>query len=411
MNVIKRIIHYIFLPFSVSENEIKPLHGLRALSALGIIVFHVGNSSIQLIDSSPELLRNFISNLNSGVDLFFVLSGYLITTGLLKNWQHNQKIDFITFYIKRNLRIFPSYYLILAIMIVVFWFQIKVGSSIESPTENQLRDLAILKELYKNRFYDLFYVSNFVEKRILIQGWSLSIEEQYYLIFPLLCSFLLFKLNRKHRMVALVLLYCIPLFFRLYYLLIPNIENKDFAILSFTQSRFDGLIIGVIIATWFHDWPEQSKQFLDQHIEKITLASLILFLISHSMKFGINPILTISWFNIIQLSFGGFVITGIYNKNWLAKVLSIKPLIPVAKFSYNIYLWHMLLMAPAFKAFYRLNEPMTYSKMVFIILTTMVLSFLIAWLVYIFVEGPFMILRERLLHRIRMSRLQKIEPK
>ena len=97
MNLIKRIIHYIFLPFFASENEIKPLHGLRALSALGIIVFHVGNSSIQLIDSSPELLRNFISNLNSGVDLFVVLSGYLITTGLLKEWQKNKKIEFLNF--------------------------------------------------------------------------------------------------------------------------------------------------------------------------------------------------------------------------------------------------------------------------------------------------------------------------
>lgn len=140
------------------------LDGVRAVAVIGVIWHHSG----------PEA-RTLLFNLNGflGVDLFFVLSGMLITGLLLNEQATTGRIALAKFYVRRSLRIFPLYYLVLAAL--TLYFVAKVGASASHPSEGFLRELP----------WHLSYTSNWVPMHsIMAISWSLSTEEQFYLVWP-----------------------------------------------------------------------------------------------------------------------------------------------------------------------------------------------------------------------------------
>nr|AAM22599.1 O-antigen acetylase [Vibrio cholerae O37] len=148
------------------------IDGLRALAVLSVVLYHAFPSYLQ---------GGFV-----GVDIFFVISGFLITSILLKEL-NNDDFKFSDFYLRRFNRIFPS-------LIVVLIFSFFIGWFIYLPKE--------FEQLSKHILGGVFFVSNFIllgevgyfdaaaETKPLLHLWSLGIEEQFYIVWPFLLWFL-----------------------------------------------------------------------------------------------------------------------------------------------------------------------------------------------------------------------------
>lgn len=144
------------------------IDGLRAIAILSVIGFH----------AFPTIFKGgFI-----GVDIFFVISGYLITSIILENLYHNN-FDLLEFYARRIKRIFPA-------LLTIMFFSLFVGSLILTSDE--------LQQLGKHVIGGTFFISNFIlwnesgyfdntdYTKPLLHLWSLGVEEQFYIIFPIL---------------------------------------------------------------------------------------------------------------------------------------------------------------------------------------------------------------------------------
>ena len=159
------------------------LDGIRCLAIVAVIWHHTpGRESL----SVPILLRGYL-----GVDLFFVLSGFLITTILIREEKKTGTISLRNFYARRSLRIFPLYYGFLLALAIWSWFT----------------DRAEFYEYSSILPYYLFYLTNFVDggSRIFFEhGWSLAVEEQFYLLWPTMIKLL--GMRRSGYVVSVIVL-------------------------------------------------------------------------------------------------------------------------------------------------------------------------------------------------------------
>ena len=141
------------------------LNGIRAICALMVVKVHVN----WMIDGEPQMIEwGFL-----GVDMFFAISGFLIVTLLLRESDANGRIDLKHFYLRRTLRIFPIYYLLIALLFVI--------AVVSYPHSTKTWDL------YKGSFpIFLVYLQDIVpvSMGLLFHTWSLAMEEQFYLIWP-----------------------------------------------------------------------------------------------------------------------------------------------------------------------------------------------------------------------------------
>ncbi len=142
------------------------LDGLRAVSVLAVIWQHTASSAF------PATSLAYVGNY--GVILFFAISGFLITTLLLRERERHGRIDLRAFYVRRALRIFPIFYVTLAVYVALVWL-------VE-------RDSVAGREFFHNLPAFATYTSNWLveqkERTIFYFAWSLATEEQYYLVWP-----------------------------------------------------------------------------------------------------------------------------------------------------------------------------------------------------------------------------------
>lgn len=158
-------------PHGKSKPGFRPdIEGLRAIAILLVAFYHAG---------LPQLSGGFV-----GVDIFFVVSGYLITGLLVQEFDHHRRIDFIAFYARRARRLLPA----AAAMIVV---TLLVAQRVYAPQELiELAKDAITTSLYASNLWfahiSTDYLSADADKSPLLHSWSLAVEEQFYLVWPLL---------------------------------------------------------------------------------------------------------------------------------------------------------------------------------------------------------------------------------
>jgi peptidoglycan/LPS O-acetylase OafA/YrhL len=208
-------------------SRIKELDGLRATAALLVIAWHY----IGIPDGPNYWLWNLFYIGHFGVDLFFVLSGFLITTILLEN--RGSSSYFSSFYGRRAFRIWPLYYLMCAICLLG-WLS---G-----------RSSALFSGVLPGWTY-LFGVQNFWMAKLQSYGaywlagtWSLAIEEQFYLVFPLIVRLVPTSVLAKF-LVALIVVCPIGR-------LLESFTADDFGYYVLPQFRADVLAIGALIAWW-----------------------------------------------------------------------------------------------------------------------------------------------------------------
>ncbi|SPE60520.1 membrane hypothetical protein [Verrucomicrobia bacterium] len=205
------------------------LDGLRGLSILGVLLTHT-----ELVNNRAGLI---------GVDVFFVLSGFLITCLLVEEWDRFHSISLRRFYLRRVLRLLPALVVMLGVVAAYHWM-FKPRTAAQAVTVDAL--------------VALFYSANWAQviqyhtPNVLGHAWSLSIEEQFYLIWPLVLIFLLRRTASRKSMLSWVLLAaCLPLVTRVL-LLTTIVDPTAYRILYGTDTRGDALLLGCALGVAFN---------------------------------------------------------------------------------------------------------------------------------------------------------------
>jgi peptidoglycan/LPS O-acetylase OafA/YrhL len=291
------------------------LDGLRGFAILGVLLQH--NFSFLPVPRFGWV----------GVDLFFVLSGFLITEILLKTKE--QKNFLSNFYLRRILRIFPLYYgsLILFFSFAPLISQFKDQYSYYSANQSMLW-MHLQNWLYiaKPKLDNHTVFSHF---------WSLSVEEQFYFVWPLI----ILACNKTKTLVALIYIALFGgIFFR--FATWSYLGNGDPNFLLQYMTRIDGLCVGSLIAVW----RTSSAQAVTGKIVQlgITFISLHIaaFIISKAVFPGV-PHFTIFGYSTIAVCFGILLIFLVEKRNRLTKFLfENRPIKGLGKISYGIYIYH-----------------------------------------------------------------------
>lgn len=217
----------------LSSIHIPAIDGLRGIAILWVI-FH--NAALEGTLNNEHLITKLLSLSSSmgwlGVQLFFVLSGFLITGILLDAKNRHEKKIFKQFYIRRALRIFPIYYFFL---FICFLTAINLN---EAPSW--------LSNAYNHKWWHIFYLNNWIqpfEDIGLSHLWSLAVEEQFYLLWPF--AILLIP-NKYIYLVCIFLIVLSPI----YRLIITSIDLEFAKLAAYvpTIARIDALVIGALLA-------------------------------------------------------------------------------------------------------------------------------------------------------------------
>jgi peptidoglycan/LPS O-acetylase OafA/YrhL len=325
---------------------------LRAVSVIAVILFHLG----------------FISNGYLGVDVFFVISGYLIT-GIVFNETQNGEFSILKFYERRIRRIFP-----LVILITIIAFCLGCIFMLPDDLENLCQSIIASNFsgnniLMKITSEDYWALKN--DFKPLMHTWSLGIEEQFYLIFPLIFYF--FNGTRlKYIVPVLISLTIISLF------LFLNSTNSS-AKFYYIQYRFFELSIGGLAAIYFRKENNLIKSQLG-HFGAIFGLILLISIMSFQIPLGNDSkILITTVLTTIVLVFGSFhfSVDGLYRKISTTKVITF-----FGKISFSLYMWHQLIFA---FSRYLFVEEFSFQNSVIAIL----IVFLFSTLSYYFIENPF----------------------
>ncbi|TDE12763.1 acyltransferase family protein [Dyadobacter psychrotolerans] len=310
------------MSINFKKGHINSLDGIRGIGILLVLSFHCcGNINVYPL--------NFISEIGwVGVDLFFVLSGFLIT-GILIDAKGKENY-FKFFFIKRALRIFPLYYLTL---FVVFMALTIPGINNINPVFD--------KRLIQDSVYYLTFTPNLLFSfkgwgvtDLLNHFWSLAIEEQFYLV----CPFIIFYLDTPKALGIFIALIVTALSIRNY-----NV-NSDFSYV-FTFSRLDALSTGSILAILIRKHNNLvNKIALPIFLTTIISLSIICY-ISPNLYFR-NPYFVRGGYTLFALLFAS-IIAFIYDTKqvgiFINRILSFKFLTFFGTYSYGIYIYHWLL--------------------------------------------------------------------
>ena len=358
----------------MSNNKSKYLpsiDSLRALAVLAVIIYHVD--------------VNYLPGGFLGVDLFFVLSGYLISSLIIKEFRKTGTVNLYNFYIRRARRLLPAVYFMITVglVVMVLFNEVLLRKSHLD---------AIFGYIYSSNWWYIFhkldYFDSFGAQSPFKHLWSLAIEEQFYMIFPLL--FLLvnrkkkskdgtYKLNKNFLYVVLGLI-LVSLIAHILLFDINNISRIYFG----TDTRAFSLLVGVVGAILYpmerlHAKVTPQQNMIYSVVSLVSIATLITVMIYTSEY---NTLLYRGGFLLVVILGLIVIISSGKQHTLMSRLLSFKPIVFIGKISYSLYLWHfpvLVLTTPVSE----IGNP----NIIFVILRV-ILTFILATASYVFVETP-----------------------
>jgi peptidoglycan/LPS O-acetylase OafA/YrhL len=341
----------------------KDIDGLRALAVLPVILYHAG---------IPFFPGGFI-----GVDLFFVISGFLITSTLIKDLSEGN-YSLAGFYERRGRRILPA-----LTAVVIFCFiaspRLLMAGALRSFSKSAMWLSFFSSNIYfKNEFG---YFDTAANTKPLLHSWSLSVEEQFYLLFPLLLFFG-WKYAKKHMGTALLGLAILSFIASSF-----GVKHDPTAAFYYIHYRAWELALGSILAFAFQPsvdfhLPELSQKFREglAGVALICILAPVVFYTNHTPFPGIAALAPcLGAFALIWANTNG--------STYVGRLLSTRALVEIGLMSYSLYLWHWPLLV-----FAKLHKGEDLSKWAGA--GILALSIVISWLSLRFIERPF---RQRLL--------------
>lgn len=306
------------------------LNGLRFFAALAVIITHVELMKKAFLIENCWSSSVIVFNLGSlGVYFFFVLSGFLITYLLLVEKEKTGTIEIKKFYMRRILRIWPLYYLILVIGFFVLpnFSSININYLTNSFKDNFGTNLILYITMLPNLAFALFPAVPHIG-----QAWSIGVEEQFYLLWPILVK----KTARLLR--AFLILIVLLVVFKLVVLLISNSMSNVSWFLSFKRllamSKFECMAIGGIGAYCLHK--SSSLLFLVSKPFVSTVSLCLVFIILYFMPEGLRDAQHL----VISVLFLIIILNVILvRKKWIShKIFDF-----LGKISYGIYMYHFMI--------------------------------------------------------------------
>ena len=336
------------------------IDGLRAIAVSAVILYH---AQISIFGHQP-FKGGFI-----GVDIFFVISGYLITSIILKELVTTGTFSFKHFYERRIRRILPALLFVMLVSLPFAWMYLLPSSFVDFSK-------SILYSLgFSSNFY--FHYSGLeysVEglRHPFLHTWSLSVEEQYYILFPIVLL-VTFKYFRKYLVHVLILGFIISLGLAEW-----TSRNYPSASFYFLHTRIWELLAGSLLAYFEINNGHRSKN----ETLNLILPTIGLILIGQSILFFNDEMFHPSFYSLSPI-IGVCLIVWFSNKNELiTKILSSKLFVGIGLISYSLYIWHYPIFV--FTAKLRFAE-----GNIFIKLLMGIFVLILSIISYYFIEKPF----------------------
>jgi peptidoglycan/LPS O-acetylase OafA/YrhL len=361
------------------ENRVKELDGLRGIAVVLVMALHLFKRAGYFTEH--PILEGFITFTTVGwvgVDIFFTLSGFLITSILLKS--KTDQHYFKNFYVRRALRIFPLYYA--AILFVLFF-----APKVEEEFTNQLSTALPIMLLYQQNWALMF--KDFHITQYLGITWSLAIEEQFYLIWP----FIVYKLDREKLVKFSIGYIVLSIIARtLGTLLWPDLPQASTFFYYTSFARFEEMLFGGLLATFLTY--DGAHEKVKRYALPLFLASFAVFVALHFLSLPGSPHPEHA---SLPLTLGGYTTAALFTLGLIGIFITYPPqnlfrrffanpvLTFLGKYSYSMYLFHMTAALILLDVFWH-SELRGWKPFILYPLTTYIATIIIALLTWNLLE-------------------------
>jgi peptidoglycan/LPS O-acetylase OafA/YrhL len=351
---------------NINSNKYRPdIDGLRAFAVVSVILFHA-----QFYFFNTQIFQGGFL----GVDIFFVISGYLISKIIFEDVLLDKKFSFLNFFQRRIRRILPILFFVISIFLLIAYF-VLLPNDLVLLAKSIFSQVAFISNMF---FWSYYHFSYMAEDALLIpflHTWSLSIEEQFYLVFPALVL-IGYKFLKKYLVQIMVFIIIVSL-------IATHILSYKFPSFNFylITSRGWEFLFGSIFA--YFEIKKIKIRFLnDKYKNFITLLSFILIILSFIyFNENINHPSVITLIPVISTT----LLIYYSSKDQITyKILSFKPFVKIGLISYSLYLWHY----PIF-AFFRYSYINNFEKDNLLKFILIVLTFIISFISYHLIEKTF----------------------
>lgn len=341
------------------------LDGLRAIAVIGIIIYHLN--------------RQWLTGGFLGVDTFFVISGYLITSLLLKEYEETGIINLKNFWLRRVKRLMPA--VIVLVCVVVLATLILKPDQIVG-----IKHDAFAAVLYVSNWWYIVSDVNYFEQFAFMplkHLWSLAIEEQFYIFFPIVLITLLLTV-RKYRNVTLIF-WIISLVSLFVMIMISQPHMGHSRVYFGTDTRLQTMLLGVMLAFL---WPpfklKKNPNVAIRHVvdtvgvlSVICLLSLFILVDDNSDWIYNGGFYLISAMTLFVIS------SAVHPSGYFARILGNPVFVYIGKRSYSLYLWHFPVISFLHSYFVDGQIP------VYVYIIDVVVTIIFAELSYRYIETPF----------------------
>jgi len=299
------------------------LDGLRAIAVISVILYHA-----QFL----FLKKDWFEGGFIGVDIFFVISGYLITRIILSELNEKSSFSFMNFYERRARRILPMLFLVIFVSMPFAWQRL-LPSDLDDYFQSILSSI-----FFGSNFLFYFSTTEYGADNALLKPflhtWSLAVEEQFYLVFPVI-ALVAFKYFRAHFLTLLIGLSLLSLLFA------EVMETRDPDLNFYLPfSRFWEIAVGSLLA--FRELMQRGNR--DVYGARF-LPFIGLCLIVYSILFFDSTTPHPSLYTIIPILGTALIIGFSTRDEWIGRTLGSKPLVWIGLISYSAYLWHFPIFA------------------------------------------------------------------
>lgn len=370
------------------ENRITELDGLRGMAITLVIAFHAFEQAI-IFTENPVLqtLAKITSIGWVGVDIFFTLSGFLITSILLRS--KTDEHYFKNFYVRRILRIFPLYYAV--ILCVIF-----LAPNVESEFFEQLSTTIPILMLYQQNWSVIFHGFGVIPEYLFVT-WSLAIEEQFYLLWP----FAIYYLKREQLIKVSLWYISASIIVRILCIFFwSDVEQMALFFYYSPFARFEEILFGSLLAILILD--VQLKEVIRKFSLPVFIVSLAVFI---GLCLSVLPARPNPELPNLPLILGSYTTAGLFSasliaifitypsQNILRRIFQNPILTFLGKYSYSMYIFHIAVILILLDVFLR-STLRGWIAFILFPLTTYIITVLIALLTWNLFEKHMLALKK-----------------